>query len=120
MTATELRIGNYLALPTRDEKLVIVEQICKDEFIVCNVTSNEWPLSDYSPIPLTEVWLLKFGFYKYGNMDLWKQHKKGKGNYNKVTINSFSGMNLHVYPYTKISYVHQLQNLYFALTGKEL
>lgn len=63
------------------------------------------------PIPITEEWLLKFGFEK-DNM-YWIDdtnigftfYKNGKIEWNQPK---------------HIKYVHELQNLYFALTGKEL
>lgn len=77
------------------------------------------------PIPLTEEWLTKAGFKPWGTYDyLWK-----KGRNHACTIiqeEEFKGgkewfelrgvKNGHVI----IEYVHQLQNLYFPLTGEEL
>jgi len=82
---------------------------------------------DIDPIPLSEEWLLKFGFKKendsfyYGNgwldvsiptvhysFDIWR------GNENYPTTSDWSEIPISV------DYVHQLQNLYFALTGEEL
>jgi hypothetical protein len=62
------------------------------------------------PIPLTEEWLVKFGF------EGWD-----KGDY---TMN-LSNANFYKLPIWQplaknIKHVHQLQNLYFALTGEEL
>ena len=67
-----------------------------------------------TPIPLTEEWLVKFGYkyksYGYGEEE-WKQWSFKGYSLNGFTCNT-SGVN--------IKYVHQLQNLYFALTGEEL
>ena len=66
---------------------------------------------DVKPIPLTEEWLERFGFvykngygykFKYG----WISRKDKYWSYYSLMI--------------KIYYVHQLQNLYFALTAEEL
>lgn len=118
MKKQELRIGNYLELPMRDEKVVIVDEVSKDGFIICDVTSNEWPIRDYRPIPLTEQWLKEFGFEIYKDDSSYTatlvDFKIWKGQFDK----------LHIWQYpfyhTDILYVHQLQNLYFALTGNEL
>ena len=74
----------------------------------------------YEPIPLTEEWLLKFGFERIDGM--W-------------TISNFNGYLTKYLPLNgengykyfvshcgmlNIRFVHQLQNIYFALTGEEL
>ena len=76
----------------------------------------------FEPIPLTEKWLEKFGLklshwmdeYEYdfcmgelfkGDKDIWKFEVNG--NFDTIGI-------------AEIKYVHQLQNLYFALTNSEL
>ncbi len=72
----------------------------------------------YKPIPLSEQWLIDFGFklyqntryLKHNNFDLScsKDGQKWGLNRKYETIPIF------------IKYVHQLQNLFFALTGEEL
>ena len=72
------------------------------------------------PIPLTEKWLLDFGFkvkgdfYDKGQLsillaNLKDNHPNGRVYYNSLAIVQ-----------SQPKYVHQLQNLYFALTQKEL
>ena len=73
-----------------------------------------------NPILLTEEWLLKFGFIKLGyNYEFWdssmwsvKQHKN-KNSWWLLSCNEEVDC-------IRLNYVHQLQNLYFALTGEEL
>jgi hypothetical protein len=82
-------------------------------------------LNDVYPIPLTEEWLEKFGFnskYKSVHM-LWNlgnfyiNQKSDEDDYG----NSIPQEQIFYYDYTfEIKYVHQLQNLYYALTGEEL
>ena len=68
----------------------------------------------YNPIPLTEEWLLKFGFknikfkYEINNFIIWLDPRS------TYYYLNYEGGNI------EIKYVHELQNLYFALTGKEL
>lgn len=69
------------------------------------------------PIELTEEWLMKFGFIKkdegYGILTSMKQAVLiSFGNHN-CSINGLSFNN-------PTKYVHQLQNLFFALIGEEL
>ena len=105
MEANELRIGNLVSTPD--------EQYHKWEF--SHHDFDYYRMEEITPIPLTEEWLLKFGFAKdeqtldlFGNYDSWIER---------------NGMELYLKSETmqkKIEYVHQLQNLYFALTGNEL
>jgi hypothetical protein len=77
----------------------------------------------FKPIQLTEEWLLKFGFEKVLN-----QYKKitdvSKDTFKNIPFiilfldNQFQYDDLRFI--TNLQYVHQLQNLYFALTGDEL
>ena len=114
----ELRIGNYIEYNGEIIKL--------DGSLLCCYIQNEleFPLN---PIPLTEEILLKFGFEK-------REHKsffKGKEliyftfTSNKYGFLIWNTIQNQWWVLGKISisqpiYVHQLQNLYFALTGEEL
>lgn len=79
-----------------------------------------YSISRLTPIPLTEEWLVKFGFV-FGI----KLHDFAKGKHKFVEFNvlngNFSESGVFYYSMkTQIKYVHQLQNLYFVLTGEEL
>jgi hypothetical protein len=114
MKATELRIGNYIQI-NGDLSYATASLI---------IAIDELELT-VKPIPLTEEWLKDFGFidkYKSCNTD-WSIYG--------FTINQQSDEDdegskipqeqIFYYQYQyDIKYVHQLQNLYFALTGKEL
>jgi len=119
MKANELRIGNYVK---QSETGVSTCHCPGDVF--------EWSLSDFyevecsqllmdtiEPIPLTEEWLLKFGFtgdYLFHDIEYFSLSKTNTGgNYYCVYFEN-------EYTAVYIEYVHQLQNLYFALTGTEL
>jgi len=68
-----------------------------------------------SPIPLTEEWLLKFEFIKtYENPFIEYEWSLGEFQISNE-FESYLGKYGDV-----IKSVHQLQNLYFALTGEEL
>lgn len=91
-------------------------------------------LDHFEPIPLTEEWLLRFGFKKNepeisdGYFNWWNKEKSVSVDVEYVLTDN--GVELLYYyvlqdingcrPYKHIIYVHQLQNLYFALTGQEL
>lgn len=106
----ELRIGNYLMFGKQLKKVV---EITEDAFYVLDkdgtTLKNTW--ADLKPTPLTEEWLLKFGFkYKNGYGFIFKYGYISKQDKYWIYHNICK----------KIDFVHQLQNLYFALTGEEL
>ena len=115
MKATELRIGNYILFNNfiQPEKTVIVD----GRFLLLfNKTDSEIN-NYYEPIPINEEWLLKAGFPKHKSiMDLlWDYTICLERQYNELfVVNIESG---YIY---KIDFLHQLQNLYFALKGEEL
>lgn len=100
MNVTELRVGNWVF---EGKRLIHIH----DGFGIDHSIN-------FNPIPLTEEWLLKFGFLKY------------KGNNKDFWLNDFEFANDLKWIFWKgnilenIEYVHQLQNLYFALTQTEL
>lgn len=119
--ANELRIGNLIDFEGRT---CTVEEIDKQGVIVLfEDGETEWiDLFQFFPIHLTPEWLEKFGFYVV--------LKNSAGQiYNMILDMSVanSALNITIWnsgkiePATKhIQYVHQLQNLFFALTNKEL
>jgi hypothetical protein len=110
MKATELRIGNLVNHISFG--IVELSGILNDT-LKCNYNENEYwdNLEFYKHIPLTEEWLLKFGV---------KNNRLGLFDFVKVSDN----VGYHIYfigrHLIEIKYVHQLQNLYFALTNEEL
>jgi hypothetical protein len=109
MEAKDLRIGNWYLGDCTEGKF---HQITANEIL----DFNDDPLDDYyKPIQLTEDWLFKFGFKKnqrdirfkrLGSIVLKSTEKGFKFNYGESI--------------TYIHFVHQLQNLNFALNGNEL
>lgn len=72
-------------------------------------------IEDMKPIPLTEEWLVKFGF-ENGELLVFEGYVLFKKFPDIITLEiDGNRMPLHGF-----KYVHQLQNLYFALTGEEL
>ena len=80
------------------------------------------------PIPLTEEWLVKFGFEisgvtgKKGKYIVWLYDNKEYCFLIHNEKDSLDNNDLRVFstPLANIKHVHQLQNLYHALTGEEL
>lgn len=88
-------------------------------------------MDDIKPIPLTEEILLKCGFVCFAESEVSKGFSIGTNpvtNDHMVTLTWLKDIfknNLDNYPFFKnghhvIKHLHQLQNLYFALTGQEL
>lgn len=127
IAAQELRIGNWVHhLPTwsyRNES--------QTEFDFQFEENDWWAIGECSlnlesitPIPLTEEWLLKFGFVDDadGFFTLQVGRKcfriSSKEGYHVVFQHDIG---LRWAPlHEGLEYVYQLQNLYHALTGKEL
>jgi len=129
MKATDLRIGNLV-----NYKIVDKLDKRKEWFEPCEIDAVDLQVidSDYQPIPLNEEWLLKFWFDEHGEFgEYYRIFNKGLIIDVEDTNNEFIvwvriGDDilkplLEVgYPIAYIQYVHQLQNLYFALTNEEL
>ena len=116
MKANELRIGNWVEDTEHFKGYFQVNRISS-----LTVESPEWTLeyNEIKPIPLTEEWLLKFGLKQIGgsfelNDDNFSLSFEG--------IEAFLCYGGYVEQSRPVNckYVHQLQNLYFALTGTEL
>ena len=131
MEANELRIGNIIcSLGQRHENGRMLEwinyEIPVDLEVLQNIISKNTDF-EYSPIPLTEEWLLKFGFVK-GKGAFFIEVLKTEfyfrdsytGGYYWGFISNSDWNMCELTDVRPVNYVHQLQNLYFALTGEEL
>jgi hypothetical protein len=112
LKANDLRIGNLIFYQTVDlntgkNVLEIVEATANDI-----KTQELKPI--FLPITLTEDWLLKFDFYV---SDVFGQKQYFLSG---ITIYVNDGKFQHSGYDREIKHVHELQNLYFALTQREL
>lgn len=136
MEAKELRIGNCVYVDNKEFHPSLAEKamvICgieklrddergkialnhineKDNIILPAVSQFDQFIK---PIKLTEEWLIKFGFEVALN-GLWDVTE----NYSmRLEMDNYVRCSTEPISLIEIKYVHQLQNLYFALTGKEL
>jgi hypothetical protein len=106
MEAKELRIGNLIWFndaPTLKGHCAVSD--VSDEII--RTTGGDAYIDECEPITLTEEWAIKFGFECLLEMamDISQCSKYDI----TITTNDLSKM-----------FVHDLQNLYFALTNEEL
>jgi hypothetical protein len=144
MIPQELRIGNYVYWNGEPEKITSLSSM---EPFVTNSNFDkciEW--DELEPIELTEEWLVKLGFelvetkkdtytvskfYKiqgeWVNKDVWYEVCSHSDCYNIaspwVFYKVYNGERICIFsasPFKDDYTVHELQNLYFALTGEEL
>jgi hypothetical protein len=114
LQSKELRIGNFIE--NTDSQMASYMVVNADV-----IKQNELKMyASLEPIPLTEEWLLKFGFEESMS---WTYVIELQGNLKLVYYLGEKGWSIGFKTYSDFSnleYVHQLQNLYFALTGEEL
>jgi hypothetical protein len=142
MKAHELRIGNLVDLGNRIAKVIENNSLA---CVVVDLEETQDTIEDYErtkPIPLTEAWHNKFGVQKNGflsfeyvlprknNIDIRvvfqgdyvflrqssSMRKSASKNHIMDDVISIWNKDLT----KRDMYVHEWQNLYFALTGEEL
>lgn len=111
--ANELRIGNYLK---NDGVVVKIDARSIFDIWGGNLITR---IKKYESLLITVAWLHKFGFEQRDHLWSIDIDRYNKINYNSDQNIFFSGQ-LGFSIQHDIKYIHQLQNLYFALTGKEL
>lgn len=119
--ASELRIGNLIQ---SSDKITPVFHLDSDEdgFRI-NYTYDSEVV--FSGIDITEEWLIKAGFEKEENdapaLSVWYEYwKEGFDIFTTGTEGGAENEFCYGTFDNRIYYIHQLQNLYFALTGEEL
>lgn len=119
MKAEELRIGNFVQdKKGREIDIVRVSNVSERHL-------NFWEESVYQPIPLNEEWLIRFQWTLHKSDMYWMSPFSKELTITKYATTEpvfyFVHENYQVgLPDIKLEYVHQLQNLYFCLTGQEL
>ena len=123
LQSKDLRIGNWITAHDNDGEIDFIT----NKEIVGVKGKHLTELKKVKPIPLTEEWLLKFGFeYKVEELGTkFYELQIGisfislsiEGHFNINSGESYWYMDRD---FKTPKYVHELQNLYFALTGEEL
>ncbi len=128
MKPSELRIGNLVKKEngSEDGRVVTVFDIQQDCINIDDTSDGSCPMywfdgdGSIQGIPITEEWLLKFGF-KEGSHDHSWTFENLHGTLEKQTdgwdLLDYEINNMNTTP---ILYIHQLQNICFCLTGEEL
>lgn len=131
MIDSDVRVSNIVGMP---KEWATVDQI-GDECTVL-LQDGEYahiPWTAIEPLPITEEWLVKFGFTQTGssqyNHTLLHFEKDNDGSVIQIDFRpehdgmvwvSISDVDYEGCIVTPIRFTNQLQNLYHALTGKEL
>jgi hypothetical protein len=131
LKAQDLRVGNLFYPINRKNNIHLVDEM---PFIIMEVTQinvkahllskqthqvlkyDEFSIRDISPIPITEYILLKCGFRKDEDINYryyYKQILAYDLDDNCIRI-------IDSWEFGKINFIHELQNLIFALTKTEL
>lgn len=135
MKANELRIGNLIMYTNEKDlnRALRGTVLCVDIDTLMYVENNS-RADFYEPIPITPEILEKCGFwYKPGGIsgaDMWQgmgfwYRVKELPNQEFLLRGDFSrkkpiALKLVGWFNSNIEYIHQLQNLYFSMTGEEL
>jgi len=76
-------------------------------------------ISEYSGIPITKEWIERFGFRESNS--IWENGYENEELLIDSSLYPIISTNDGCFRFgNKIEFVHQLQNLYYILTGKEL
>lgn len=110
LNVNELRVGNMvLSLHTNGSPNEWVEIIINPQHIQTALSHPDW----FMGIDIKKHWLSIFGL-RNKEIGCFKLKKLRSKNVYFLTYKQY------LFNEGSIKYVHQLQNLYFALTGKEL
>lgn len=134
--ANELRIGNYILEAGEPSNVYMIERggisfyrindIAVNKETGCTLNGGE---DRFKPIPLTLEWLERCGFEKKSNEMQVDGIEMTFHIDDSTCFSSCGGLHGSVavlclcrgnYFANNLQYLHQLQNLYFALTGEEL
>ena len=114
MKSNEVRVGNFILFSGVQTRVIPADFATQCR----GINSSEMP--NFNPIELTEEWLIKAGLEKTKDYYISTKTEMYKGfRFNlRVLANEYT----FCYEgfFKKIEFVHQLQNLYFELTGSEL
>jgi len=127
MKLNELRIGNLINYNGIDCTVEIVNRELEEVYILGGDFYYSTSIENINGIQLTKEWLFNFGFkqdkidksFELNSFSIFLD-KRIKDNIYLKSIDGFGNFTWNVASGLKVQYIHQLQNLYFALTNEEL
>ena len=117
------RIGNYISTKNTSEVFIITA--IEEKIHAVNAKMADALIlrpEEIEPIPLSEKWLKSFGF----EMTQAEPHRKFIVGQNHKIMNTVEILDAKFYywlsreDYLVVKYVHQLQNIFFAITEHDL
>jgi hypothetical protein len=120
MTANELRVGNkFLFGKNKEVETFFTLTYDRTEGYLIN---GQIPESHCEPIPLTPELLEKCGFEEEYKSEFTIKHTNTKMPQFGYDWNKTFGWRVRYYGehFNHVKYLHQLQNLFYSLTGQEL
>jgi hypothetical protein len=125
----ELKIGNWVTCnyPVGTENDIVLIVDGRDECVLVRGNYLWVRKSILAPIPLTSEIMIGCGFKKHKNSNEYWSHwhlKNGWRISGALHNEPSAGVEAAIFywsdKYISVKYLHQLQNLYFSLTGEEL
>lgn len=119
--ANELRIGNYVYLFDNTNDFLKIHTISRDVLQVEGtiIGGEVYKIENVTPIKLNSEILEMFGFVKCGHLTYEIVNKSLSCKY-RISNTGYGHVYHGIHTTYPINYLHQLQNLYFALSGEEL
>lgn len=122
--SNELRIGNLVLIDNKETEIYCISGMGVNDFLI-NFNQVSYDFDEIEPIPLTEEWLLILGFKK--TVDETIDYRIRQFELNRIEL--IHGLTLDKELFivmmgqealSHIKYIHQLQNIYFSLTGEDI
>lgn len=126
IASNELRIGNYVQTSEESNSRIGSVLSIGDKFVKLKLAYSTLKEESFKhveglnvdPIPLTEDWLLKFDFSPIGTSSHTEYYSIEDHDFTFSFENGVLVLDNQLN--IKLQFVHQLMNLFFALTGTEL
>lgn len=134
MKAEELMIGNYVWFTDRQGNKEVTKIKPMQLYYLASGKFDTTLKTKVEPIELTEEWLAKFGFNQISNTNIYvkKMHQIAakelkslavyidENDYTVALVDYYTGIEKTELLHKNYKYVHDLQILFFSLTGNHL
>lgn len=123
ITCNELRIGNYVVINENPERVSVISRssvFTTDADEAGDQGASEHSLDQVQPVPLTDEVLKQCGFVYHDYFKFWQLITTGIRSEMNISTD-FEVIDFMRKPLAKkLDSLHQLQNIYFMLKGREL